>query len=145
MGVSARDNRNNVDLPAHVVNQIAHQTVVRVFSATVIDPDTIQASLSTVSILPVETEWALNGITLTRVGIKTQPSSTYSVTLVESANPTDGSPATIVTIATSGSTEASTATLTDANIAGDTIIQAILPATDVKEVLIWGTFTIDST
>lgn len=113
------------------------------FSATITDPHNL--SEDEVSILPVEAEWAPNGITLYDVGIKTDNASSYSVNFEEWTAPDDGAPSTIETVATSSSREAEDdGTLTDSSIAAGSIVYVDLPTTEGTTMLVvWGTFTID--
>ena len=117
---------------------------IKYFSATIFDPDSIQSTEDAVPILPVEAEWAEHGITLLDVGIKTDASSTYSVNFEEWTSPTDGSPSTIETVATSASTEAEDdGALTDSAIAAGSIIYVDLPATDIDMLVVWGTYYVN--
>lgn len=146
---SIRDNRKALSETGHSTDdQEAHQlkigrSAVHIFSATIIDPDSAQGIIDAVSILPVESGWAPNGITLIRVGIKTKPASTYSVNFEEWTQPVDPAPSTIATVATTGGTQAETDSLSDSDIAAGSIIMADLPATDINELVVWGEFTID--
>lgn len=112
--------------------------------ATIIEPEKVQAIIDAVSILSVESSWAPFGITLVKVGIKTNASSSYSVNFEEWTSPTDGSPATIETVATSSTTEAEDdGTLTDASIAAGSIIKIDLPTTDIAELTVWVVYRIN--
>lgn len=114
------------------------------FHATIYDPDTIQAVEDAVPVLMVEVEAFPHGITLLDLFIKTDASSTYSVNFEEWTSPTDGTPSTIETVATSASTEASDdGTLTDASIASGSIIYIDLPATDIDMLQVGGTFYVN--
>lgn len=116
---------------------------LRFFSATIYDPDTIQGTEDAVPIFPVEVEAFPFGITLVDVGIKTDASSSYTVNFEEWTSPTDGSPSTIESVATSSSTEAEDdGTLSDASIAAGSIIYVDLPSTGIDMLVIWGTFWI---
>lgn len=111
---------------------------------SIYDPDTIQAVEDAVPVLMVETEWAPHGITLLDLFIKTDASSTYSVNFEEWTSPTDGTPSTIETVATSTSTEASDdGTLTDSAIAAGSIIYVDLPATDIDMLQVGMTYYIN--
>jgi hypothetical protein len=118
---------------------------VKLFSISIFDPATIQATDGDVPILPVEAEKFPGGITLLSVGIKTDNSSTYSVTFKEFTSPADGSPSTIETVATSGATEAEdNGTLTDSAIASGSIVYATIPATAGTNFLqLWGTYYVN--
>lgn len=112
--------------------------------ATIIEPEKVQAIIDAVSILSVESSWAPFGITLIKVGIKTNASSSYSVNFEEWTSPTDGAPATIETVATSSTTEAEDdGTLTDASIAAGSIVKIDLPTTDISELTVWVVYRIN--
>lgn len=111
---------------------------------TVFDPDTIQTTSDALPMLAVEADWAPHGITIVDCGIKTDSSSTYSLNFEEWTSPSDGSPSTIETVATSTSYEASDdGTLSDASIAAGSIIYIDLPATDVNTLQVWFTYYIN--
>jgi len=119
-------------------------TKIKTVQATIYDPDGIQGTVDAVSIFAVETEMFPHGITLISCGIKTDASSTYSVNFEEWTSPNDGAPSTIETVATSTSTEAEDdGTLTDSSIAAGSIIKIDLPATDINELMVWITYTIN--
>jgi hypothetical protein len=116
---------------------------IKFFTKGVDQPDLV--ANDTIIVLPVEAEWAPFGITLVSVGIKTRAASTYSVEYQEFTQPDNGgTESSIEIVATSSSTEAEDdGTLTDAAIAAGSIVMAILPATDVDYLELWGTFTIN--
>ncbi len=116
---------------------------IQPFSATLIDPDSVQATVDTPTIMPFDDDPAPFGITLRKVGIKTKPASTYSVTFKRFADPVDATPVTIATVATSSSTEAETTTLDSANMAADTILMVDLPTTDIDELVVFGSYTVN--
>jgi hypothetical protein len=117
---------------------------VRTFQMSIFDPDTIYATDPNIPLMAVESEMFPGGITLLSLGIKTNPSSTYSVSFEERTTPEDGSGSAIETVATSGSSEAEDdGTLTDAAIATGSIIYAILPSGDLDMLQIWGTFYVN--
>jgi hypothetical protein len=114
------------------------------FSMTIYDPDGIQGTSDALPILPIETDWAPNGITLKSLWLKTDASSTYSVNFELWTSPTDGTPSTIETVATSASTEATDdGTLTTSDGAVGSIIFVDLPATAANWISVGGTYTID--
>jgi hypothetical protein len=114
---------------------------VKIASASIYDPDSIQGTEDAIPIFSVETDWAGGGIKLVSVGIKTDASSTYSVDFEEWTSPTDGAPSAIETVATSASTEAEDdGTLTDSDIAVGSIIYVDLPATDIDMLHVWITY-----
>lgn len=114
---------------------------------TIVDPLSAYNAITThaVPILAIEAEWAPSGITIIDCGIKTNNSSTYSVTFQEWTSPSDGSPSTIEVVATSSSYEAEDdGTLTDADIAVGSIVYIVLPSTAGTEVLqIWLTYSVN--
>lgn len=126
-------------------NEVVVAQKVKTFQMTIFDPDTINATDPNIPVLAVESEIFPGGITLLDLGIKTNPSSTYSVAFQERTTPEDGSPSAIETVATAGSSEAEDdGTLTDASIAAGSIIYIILPATDIDMLQIWGTYRVNS-
>jgi hypothetical protein len=119
--LTTRDQGSNAEVVAPTVHFA---------SITILDPDGVQAVTDFVPILPVEAAWAPNGIRILDTYLKTSASSTYSVNFEEWTSPTDGSPSTIETVATSTSTEAEDdGTLTDADGAAGSIIGVDLPTT----------------
>lgn len=118
---------------------------IRIFYKTILNPDGVQSLEDAVMIFPVESEYAPFGIKLLSVGIKTDSSSTYSVNFEEWTSPSDGSPSTIETVATSSSYEAEDdGTLSDSDIAAGSIIYVDLPTTDIDMLQVWGTYYIKS-
>lgn len=110
---------------------------------TIVDPEAVQAITDAVSILAVESTWAPNGIRILDCYLKTSASSTYSVNFEEWSSPTDGSPSTIETVATSSSTEAEDdGTLSDADAAAGSIVRADLPTTAESEITVGFTYLI---
>jgi len=118
-------------------------TGVAEFSRGFAVPDQLQAEQSEWPVFPVESEIFPNGITLTGITIRTDGDSTYSVTLKEFTSPGDGSPSTIVTIATAASDTAATNILTDAIIAAGSIIFVTLDTDDISWVEITGTYFVN--
>jgi hypothetical protein len=86
-----------------------------------------------------------NGVTITDCGIDTpSAASTYSVDFKRYDDPTDGSPDTIETVATSASYQAEDdGTIDNPDIAAGDMLAVNLPATDIDSLLVWITFTID--
>jgi len=113
-------------------------------SKTIYDPDGIQGTIDAPGIFPVEAESFPHGITIKDCGIKTWSSTSYSVNFEEWTSPSDGSPSTIETVATSTSYEAEDdGTLTDASIAAGSIICVDLPDTDIDMLMVWFTYTVN--
>ncbi len=113
------------------------------FSFTIDKPDLIE--LTTTTLFPVEDIFWPQGITMVKFGIKTpEAASTYSVDLEEWDSPTDGAPTAMATVATSGSTEASTTSFTSATLAAGSILRVAKPAADISELNVWGGFTKNS-
>jgi hypothetical protein len=112
-------------------------------SITILDPEGVQAVMDAVTILPVEATWAPAGIRILDCYLKTSASSTYSVGFEEWTSPTDGSPSTIETVATSTSTEAEDdGTLSDADVAAGSIVRVDLPTTAEAEISVSFTYFI---
>jgi len=99
---------------------------------TIIEPDKVQAVTDGVPMFSVESDEFPHGIEIVQVYLKTSESSTYSVNLEKWATPTDGSPDTLTTIATSTSTEANEAPDTTGTVGTSEIIMLDLPDTDVN-------------
>jgi len=79
---------------------------VQSFSVPIYQPHAHQAVLDKPFIFYIDPEQFASGITVTKAQLSTSASSTYSITLLDIADPTDGSPNTVTTVATSSSTEA---------------------------------------
>jgi len=125
-------------------HQVAGATGVHIAQATLAVPDSLQSESDAYPILSVHADWAPNGITVQGCGIATSESSSYSVNFEEWTSPTDGSPSTIETVATSSSTEAEDdGTITDPDVAVGSYIFVDLPADDISWVHVWVTYTID--
>lgn len=123
--------------------QTAFTNTVQVASVTIFDPDGVQAVSDAVPMLAAESTWAPNGITIKDIYLKTDASSTYSINLEEWTSPTDGSPATIETVATSSSTEAEDdGTLADATVAAGSIVFIDLPSTAANWIQVTVTYYI---
>ena len=133
---------------SHVDDNSGHRTADTVVNnigfavATIDDPDTLIQN--PFILLPVHASQFANGITVTDCGIITHPSSTYSVDFKKYTSPSDGSPVTIETVATSASQEAEDdGTINNPDIDAGDIIYVNLPATDIDQLCVWVTFTID--
>lgn len=138
-----------------LINEVGHSTddpqahqggllrgSIGFIQATVDDPDNLVQNPFV--FLKVHTSRFTNGITVTDCGIITHPSSTYSVAFKNYTSPADGSPVTIETVATSASQEAEDdGTIDNPTVAVGNIVYILLPATDIDEVSVWMTFTID--
>ena len=112
--------------------------------ALIHNPDGLQATSDAIPLFRVETEWAPHGITITRLRIATNAASTYSVNFEEWTSPTDGSPSTIETVATSESTEAvDDSSIDDASIAVGSYVFIDLPDTDVNWLHVYVAFRIN--
>ena len=108
---------------------------------TMDDPDTVVNE--PVPLLNVHASRFPNGITVTDCGIITDPSSTYSVIFKNFSSPSDGSPVSIETVATSGSTEAEDdGTIDNPDIDVGSIVYVDLPATDIDGLYVWMTYII---
>ena len=114
-------------------------------TGTIYNPDGIQATVDAITLLVVEAEGFPHGITMVDCGLKTGSSSTYSVNFEEWTSPTDGSPVTIETVATSSSTEAEDdGTLSDGAIAVGSIVKCDLPSTDIDDLVLWFTYYVNA-
>lgn len=99
-----------------------------IFSKTYILPEYIQVETDFVPILPVETSWAPNGITVIKAGIKLDANRAYSVVFEDWSDPATAS-ADIATVATgAGDKEMDSAALTTDVDAGH-IVGIDLPTT----------------
>lgn len=147
--MSIRDNRKIMSETGHSTDDPeAHQgkrggTAVHFFSFTILKPNVTQGVTDVVTVFPIKAGAYLNGITLIRVGIETKPTSSYSVNFERWASPTDPAPDTIATVATVTGTLAETDTLSVTSIPVGSRIMVDLPVTDIKELVVWGDFTID--
>jgi hypothetical protein len=99
------------------------------FTKTLALPDSLQAHQDAWPIFVADSNWVPHGITLIALGIKTDNSSTYSVSFEAYDDPADGSPTVLDVVATSTSREATETTLTSSAVAGGQIIYANLPTT----------------
>lgn len=123
--------------------QMAGTNTLQVASVTIFDPDGVQAVSDAVPLLAIESTWAPNGITIRDIYLKTDSSSTYSINLEEWTSPTDGSPSTIETVATSSTTEAEDdGTLSDSSIAAGSIVFVDLPSTAANWIQVTVTYYI---
>lgn len=133
------------DIIGHIMDPYAHHktTGIKSFlSATIDFPSGLRQNPFV--LLSVHASRFANGITVTDCGIVTHPSSTYSVDFKNYSSPTDGSPVTIETVATSGSQEAEdNGTIDNPSVAANNIVYVNLPATVIDQVNVWVTFTID--
>ena len=110
--------------------------------ASVDDPDELASQLF--RLLHVHASRFPKGITITNCGIETDPSSTYSVDFKKYTSPSDGSPVTIETVATSSSQEATdNGTIDNPAVAAGDFVYINLPSTDIDAVSVWITSTID--
>jgi len=138
------------DLPATDIDQLTCWIRYRIHSQddvdmvdwTMDDPDTVLAH-EPVPLLNVHASRFPDGITVTDCGIITDPSSTYSVTFKNFSSPSDGSPVSIETVATSGSTEAEdNGTIDNPDVDVGSIVYVDLPATDIDGLYVWMTYII---
>ena len=86
-----------------------------------------------------------DGVTIIGFGIITPvAASTYSASLVKYTSPTDGSPVIVETIATSASyTATDNGTIDNPDIAAGDLLYARIPVTEVDQLFVRVTFTID--
>jgi len=106
---------------------------------TLLEPDQIQSVSDAIPFFAVDAYNYPNGITITAIRLATSASSTLTINVEEWTSPTDGSPATIDSIATSASSEVTETTITDALVAAGGYVFLDLDATDVDwaKVTIW--------
>lgn len=106
---------------------------------TIVEPDQVQTVTDAIPVLAVDSYNYPNGITIVAIRLATSASSTLSLNVEEWSTPTDGSPVTIDAIATSGSTETTETTITDASVASGSYVFLDLDTTDVDwlKVTIW--------
>jgi hypothetical protein len=116
--------------------------VAKTASAQIDNPDGITDTL--ITLIDVDAVDYPSGITVTGCSIKTRAASTYSVAFMNYSDPTGSTSATIETVATSASTEASDdGTIDSPSIAVGNIVLAKLPATDVNSVFVKVRYTVD--
>lgn len=150
MAVLDRIRELAIDLYSHIKDPSAHHKAdyrslggsgqTKSVQADIDQPDLLGTAL--VRMLHAHSDWAPNGLKLLTVKIDTGESSTYSVTFQVRTDPTDGSPTTIATVATSASLEAETSVLTNDIVGVGDYIYASLPATDVNKLGLEVNFTI---
>lgn len=117
---------------------------VELDSMIIYKPAPIQAVIDTIPFFPVESDWAPNGITIRKFGIKTWTgNSTYTAVLEEWTSPTDASPSTVATASTSASTEAEDTSPADPDIAVGSILMIDLPTTVIDVLQVWCTYTVN--
>jgi len=142
------DRQTTFQTESHVDDVSAHRTGgvgeggIGFVSGNIDDPDSL--TQNPFPFLSVHASRFPNGITVTDCGIITHPSSTYSMDFKKYTSPSDGSPVTIETVATSGSQEAEDdGTIDNPAVAVGDIVYINLPATDIDSLYFWMTFTID--
>ncbi len=120
-GITVRDNL--------IVNgEIKSSTIEDSFSATLAFPDSLQSEIDNWLLKPIEATEFPNGITVTKLWLKTSASSSYTLVVEDWTDPTTAS-ADIGTVATSTSTEASTEV--SYSVSAGNIIMMDLPTTDI--------------
>lgn len=107
---------------------------------TLLEPDKIQLVIDNVPMFSVESDKYPNGITITKVFLKTDANSTLAINVERWTSPLDGAPTTIVNIATAASAEAASGTLSFAMAAGE-ILMLDLDTTDVNWAQVGVSFT----
>ncbi len=118
-------------------------TDINIAQATLLDPDNLP--FTDINILQIDDAWAPNGITITRVAIATSPSSSYTATFEEWDDPVGTTQTTIEAVSTSTSTEAEVegGSIDDQNIATNSYVNVLLPATDIDSLQVIMEFTIN--
>lgn len=140
-GFQTDSHSDNID--AHKGEGIESGTV-KLFSRVISDPDTKYAVSANLSLLPTVSDWSPDGITLRKVGIKVFPAAAYTVEFQEWKSVKDLSPTTIDTLTTSVTTpEVEVDPPAVKDIPAGSIVRIVLPATDIDELIVWFTYTID--
>ncbi len=128
---------------------IPHGARLYFFTTTIYDPDTIQGDTDTLMIFPIEAEAFPNGVTFVDLGIKTGGDTSYSVVFEEWTDPQTHAND-LETVATSTSDEAEDDGTIGNGSGGNpgdcdagSILKIDLPATDITELEVWGTFKIN--
>lgn len=141
------DRDTTFDNVSHTDDTEAHQPGIQLGSTVKsVQWDTDQPDLlgtALIKLLTVHSDFAPNGITVITVGLETGESSTYEVTYQIRNNPTDATPTTIKTIATSASEEVESSSLDEDSVDAGQIVYVVLPATDVGKASGFMNFTID--
>lgn len=108
------------------------------------NPENLEANHNPRDIFYIDSNQYPDGITVERVRLTTGTVSTYSVDVISMADPTDGSPTTISTIATAAGTEATTTPATD--VSAGRYLGLDLPATaeEYIRIQIWITGALPS-
>lgn len=128
-------------LTCWIAYKIHNQDDVDMVDWTMDDPDTVVSE--PVLLLNVHASMYPNGITVIACGIITAPSSSYEVTFKNFSSPSDGSPVSIETVATSGSREAEDdGTIDNPDVDVGSIVYVDLPATDIDGLYVWMTYII---
>jgi len=134
----------NIQAGSNTVGGIPANTVVALplvqqKDITLLEPDQIQTVSDAIPFFTVDAYNYPNGITITAIRLATDASSSLTINVEEWTSPTDGSPATVDSIATSASSEVTETTITDASIAAGSYVFLDLDTTDVNwaKVTIW--------
>ena len=121
-------------------------TGLMIAQMTVWTPDLINAvEADGIPMLAVESEWAPNGITIVNIGCKTDSAVNGYIMNLEEWNDPSASTSTIDAV-TAGASDIEWndgGSITDPNVATDTIIYVDLDTDDVNYIQIWFTFTIN--
>jgi len=117
----------------------------KMFEFAIDDPDNLVND--SVTVLTVESEWAPFGIKLLSLGIKMKQPAAYSTTWYEYTHicVDSGTETALDAAIATSSTECSAeddGALSDSDIAAGSVIKVILPATDISDLVLWGTFYI---
>lgn len=113
----------------------------RIECRCVILPEYVQSQIDFFPILAVESGVFPNGIQVTKCGIKTDVSSTYSVVFEDWSDPATHN-ADIATVATSASKEAESADLTTTVAVGEIIGIDLPTTTGVTTLMVWFTYKV---
>lgn len=141
------DRTSVIDLDTHGEDTTGHKpgtppgSTVKSVQWDTDEPD--ELGTAEIKLLTVHSDFAPDGITIITVGLETSESSTYSVTYEIRDNPTDATPTTIKTIATSASEEVESSSLDEESVAAGQLVYVVLPVTDVNKASGFMNFTID--
>lgn len=111
------------------------------FSATILLPNVVRQTDTSVILLPVETEWAPKGIVITSLWVKTNESSSYEAHFRKVASPAGANSLTVDSVATSTGTEAKDTSPANGWVGVDSILVLHLLDSDSVDALnVGGTY-----
>jgi len=116
--------------------------VPQICTRTFVLPEYIQSESATIVIFPIRTEFAPDGIQITKCGINLDANRAYSVTFRYRTGPTGGD-TTMATVATgSGEATKDSGTLTENLSVGQYIAIGLPSTTGAKWLNVWFTYTV---